>query len=421
MDYTPWPENGCTLAEARERTADRKVWNEWRRRRQDASKADVSAVEPQLGANCQEGLKSGRLLAYGRDGNAPELSQIIERDHWARVETIDWENSSAVVDGDRGRTVFDIRVFPPLLAPCRVDLLAGQPLAKVFNDFVLNDLEVHVLASQAVAVGPEWQRVFIEGLYTPYGLEGWPLAPSLFLPHFISHPDPNRRSAFDDPRPQPIEVVVAAEALKQRYRALISMLEAETICAEALNDKSGSREGILRSIWSHKGFYLDGRTGDILQENDRSEGRYDAFIKRYVGVVLQRPVRNIALQDETASSRSSPYLSRSDSPELLHVKPTAHSQLPSGTPKGSRRKSADDKQDRLVAAEQCRTWLEGIMGQSPHKRTRSKASLRAEAAKRWPPPALTRRQFDIVIWPQAIAAAEAMAWSDPGAPSKRPK
>jgi hypothetical protein len=421
MDYTPWPGNGCTLAEARERTADRKVWNEWRRRQQDATAADLSTVEPQLGANCQEGLKSGQLLAYSRDGNALDLSRIIERDYWARIETIDWANSSAVLDGDRGPTVFDIRVFPPLLAPCRVDLLAGQPLAKVFNDFVLNDIEVHVLASQAIVEAPEWQRVFVEGLYTPYGLEGWPLAPSPYLPHFISHPDPNKRLPFDHPHSQPIEVVVAAEALKQRYQALISMLEAELIHAEALNYRSGSREGILRAIWSHEGFYLDGRTGDILQQNDRSEGRYDDYIKRYVGVVLQRPTCNIALQDETATARSFPYSSRGGSPELLHVKPTTRSQLPSGTPKGSGRKFTDNKQDRLVAAEQCRMWLKGIMGQSPNKRTRSKASLRAEATKRWPPPALTMRQFDIVIWPQAIAAAEATAWSDPGAPSKRPK
>jgi len=422
MDYTPWPENGCTLAEARERTAGPKVWNEWRRRRQVATKTDVSAVEPHLGANCENGLKSGRLLAYSRDGNTSDFPRHIERNRWATIETIDWENSSAVLDGDRRHNIVDIRIFPPLLAPCRVDLLVGQPLAKAFNDFVLNDLEVQVLAALAIASAPAWKRVFIEGLYTPHGYEGWPLAASSYLPHFISHPDPKRRSVFDHPHSDPIEVVIVAEALEQRYRALVSMLEAGAIRAEAINNKSGSREDILCSIWSHKAFYLDGRTGDILQENDRSKGRYDTYIKRYVGVVLQRPMHRIAVQDEAAPSRSFPNSSQSGSPELFHVNSTEHVQLPShtGVPKESRRRSAANEEGRLAASEQCQTWLGGIMRQSPNQRTRSKASLRAEAIKRWPPPALSKRRFDI-IWPQAIAATKAMAWSEPGAPSKRPK
>jgi hypothetical protein len=52
---------------------------------------------------------------------------------------------------------------------------------------------------------------------------------------------------------------------------------------------AGAVEPIPRAIWSHRDFYFEPSTGDILQDNPESEHRYDRYIKRWVGVVLQSP------------------------------------------------------------------------------------------------------------------------------------
>lgn len=122
---------------------------------------------------------------------------------------------------------------------------------------------------------------------------------------YFAHPDPAKRSVYDRTPADPIEVVVAAQALIHRWRVLISLLETQDICAQGLNNSTGALERILPAMWSHKEFYLDAKQGDLLQDNPISEGRHDRYIKRYVGIVLQQ--------------------------KLSHVKPTTFDQSPSTT------------------------------------------------------------------------------------------
>jgi hypothetical protein len=108
------------------------------------------------------------------------------------------------------------------------------------------------------------------------------------------HPDPARRSKLSTNRnPDPIEVVLGAEALTHRYCALVSMLQRGELDGWGLPTGSDSPGIILHSIWSHEDFHFDARSGDILQHNPESKDRYDRLIRRWIGVVLQKPVNAV--------------------------------------------------------------------------------------------------------------------------------
>ena len=243
-------------------------------------------------------MRSGRLIAYGRRGRPLTELELISTAQWRALTGIDWEKSSAAGEQPGRPSFLDVRVFPPLLAPCRIDLLAGCPLAEAFKRFVLGDPEVAALAAEAVRLSPKFERVFLQGRCHVNGVGEWPVAFERWITIYTVHPDPNKRSVFDDARhPDLLEVVIAAGALTHRYRALVSMLRRGELEGQGLPAAPGYSDRILRSIWSHEDFHFDATSGDVLQHNPESKDRYDRLIRRWIGVVLQRGADNASLSN----------------------------------------------------------------------------------------------------------------------------
>jgi hypothetical protein len=305
VDYVPWPRSGCTLAEARERTAERGAWKQWRdgveelksQGRNDNPGHDENRNRPELAI---EGLENGinaefrlqiakkRLVAYCRADRTGGSFQLIGNDVWPLLTKIDWGQSTAG-DAERAEVVYSaVRVFPTLIAPCRVDLIAGCSLSEAFRSFVLEDPEVEALAKLAVKLSPEFERVLIKGHCHLQGGDEWPVAFERSVTIGVVHPDPHKRSIYDVPRnPDPLEVVIAAEALLDRYQTLIGILRRGELEAHGLPPTRGHSEIILRSIWSHDDFYFNA-DGDLFQVDRESEDPRNWLTRRWIGVVLQR-------------------------------------------------------------------------------------------------------------------------------------
>jgi hypothetical protein len=174
---------------------------------------------------------------YGRPGSPNTGLQLISAGHWKVLTSIEWQGLAAADDRLGGSTFFDVRVYPPLLAPCHLDLLAGLTLLEAFKQLLLGDAEVASLGRAAVRLSPDFEAVFVEGGCQPHGIREWPVAFERWVMVSTVHPDPAKRSIYDVPgSPDPIEVVIAAEALKHRYRRQVQplMFVAVGTLAEAL-------------------------------------------------------------------------------------------------------------------------------------------------------------------------------------------
>jgi hypothetical protein len=405
MDYEPWPEAGCSLAEAEQRTAD----SISSRLLQDSGtwQPKIKAIEERVETTCLDHLKSGRLVAYGRRGNPDAEPQVISMAQWDALTKIEWQSSSAA--GDQAQIeILDIRVYPPLLAPCHVDLLAGRTLAEAFQQFVLGDPEVAALGREAVRLSPKFEAVIVRGRCQVHGFEEWPLAFERTVMVSTVHPEVAKRSIFDVPwEPDPLEVVIAAEALKHRYCALISILRRGELEGLGLPATTGYSDVILRSIWSRKEFYLDASAGDVVQDNPESTGRYDRLIRRWIGVMLQRP--------------NSANLRVHDLGTMFHGKPSAHDNLLPATTEPQiaaiRQPQATARvETKTTSRNACQEWLMGIMAESKDKRIYSKRELWAQAQLKWSG-TLSQRQF-LAARVEAIRLTGAFAWADGGAPEK---
>jgi hypothetical protein len=304
-----------------------------------------------------------------------------------------------------------------ILAPCRSQLVAGRAFAEIFKQHLLNDPEVARLAAIAIQLAPEWKLVFVDACCHSSGVAEWPVCPEARTTAHHVHPDRAKRSVFDGPRIDPIEVVRAAQALLHRYIALLSMLRSGESVAEGLNRGSGTRETILASIWSHQEFSVDAVRGDLLETNELSEHSYDRYIKRYVAVAFQQRPARVAPND-LAANVSERISSPSIPEKMSHVKPKEPGQAPASTfPSQSirTRPAARVKEQELTKAE-CLAWLEAPMRASPNKRTRAKAGLLQDARNRWP--RLSIREFERLRL-LAIDRTGAEAWRHSGAPSKK--
>ena len=200
MPIVPWPENGCTLAEARERTADRARWKKWNDRialgppltireiqklthSQDKSRRaplkPAVVYEEIINSDFRQQMRARGLIAYGRPRvlNAPP--QLITADTWSALTAIEWEESTAG-ENRRGGAVFrEVRVYPALLAPRPVDLVAGLSLAVVFKKFVLEDPEFVALARYALRFEKAARPMLQKGQF-PRGIDfdwQWPITP----------------------------------------------------------------------------------------------------------------------------------------------------------------------------------------------------------------------------------------------------
>lgn len=404
MDYEPWPEAGCNLAEAAQRTAtsasSRFV------RESDTRNTQVKAIEEGIEKTFIDHLKNGRLVAYGRLGSPDAEAQLVSVAQWNLLTRIEWQ-SSAAADDQAQIEFLDMRVYPPLLAPCYLDLLAGRSLAEAFQEFVLDDPEVAALSREAVRLSPEFEAVIVRKRCQVHGIEEWPLAFEQSVMVSTVHPDPAKRSLYDGPgEPDPLEVVNAAEALKHRYRALISILRRGELEGLGLPATSGYPDVILRSIWSRREFSLDATNGDVVQDNPESTGHYDRLIRRWIGVMLRKPSINHPVHDVGTQ---------------FYKEPAAHDELLSEalTPRATpiqKSKVVARVETKSSSRKACQAWLIEIMTKSKNKRTHNKAELWALAQKNWPG-TLSGRQFQAAR-AEAILATGASQWGAAGAPKQ---
>jgi hypothetical protein len=314
--YTPWPADGCTLAEARERVADRRLWREWK----DASdqytclgprasflKGDalsdvhedkefrnrlrqrIASLEEGPNSNLRAALRSGALIAHGRPNGLSETPVLIPKGVWPALTVINGDESAAGEYRAGGMAFLAVQVFPVMLAPERVRLLAGYALADAFRKFVLEDPEVSAFAREGINVAPEFEAIFVKGRCFVHGVAEWPVDPDRWKTIGYIHPDPQKRSVFDElSDPDPIEIAIAAEALLQRYRALTTMLRRCVLEAHGVGEKSGQVERVPGSIWAHEDFQINSQ-GDIFQDNPESKGRFDRLNRRWAAVELRAP------------------------------------------------------------------------------------------------------------------------------------
>jgi hypothetical protein len=369
--------------------------------------AEAESVEKEIEGDCLELLKSGRLIAYGRPGDLKVDLQLIRSDNWSTVSDIEWRISSAEFEGIRGIVFADVRVYPPLLAPCRIDLLDGSTLAEAFGQFVLGDPEVNALGRDAVRLASDFDAVFGWGRCQVHGVEEWPLAFERWAMVNTVHPDPQKRSKFANGRRiDPLEVVIAVEALKHRYSVLISILRRGDLEGLGLPFVQGHPNLIPRSIWSHEEFWLRTDTGDVLQDNRESTSRFDRLSKRWSGVVLQSRV--------TADRHVK-------TSEVFHGKPLPRDGLPRPTSEPQENRSRPSRaisrvETKMNSRKACEAWLKEVMERSPADRVWSRSELWEQAQKKWPG-TLTFRQF-LAARSDAISATKAFAWGAGGAPRK---
>lgn len=264
--YTPWPSTGCALAEVKSR---------------------ISA-------------------AHHRDKRAltKELNEVVATGRLVRL-------------GER-----PTRFLPAVQAPDRNKRFAGMALSEVFKTFLLGDPEVRAWAVRAIQAAPNYTAVFQSGRCTPFGVAEWPVAFERWIMIGYVHPDPARRSVYDVPRrADPIEVVFAAEALKDRYRNLITMLRKGELVAHGLSKSTQAVEAVPAAIWQHEDFHLTAE-GDLCCCSDGSI----EFVTIWRALELRRPAREVA---------------------RFHVEPLVHSNLRPAT--GRKMPKADAVADALRA------------------------------------------------------------------------
>src|SRR5262249_16004334 len=130
---------------------------------------------------------------------------------------------------------------------------------------------------------------FLQGSFGAHYTTHWPLAFERWTIGTTVHPDPAKRCVFDRDEPDPIEAVIAAEAWTHRYCTMITMLRTGEVQARGVSAIIGPSELIPRSIWSHEDFEFDPFTANILQQNPQPTGSHDDYVKRWIGVALEKP------------------------------------------------------------------------------------------------------------------------------------
>jgi len=387
-EYVPWPYEGCDLASAAGRVAAG-IW---------------SNIEPAK-ESCPQFLLRGDLIAYGQSPRVEgDVSRPINPGTWSSLK-IDWRSGNAF--GPNGTEISNIRIFTPIIAPCRVEILDQMPIAEAFRRFVLHDPEVEALAAVALAVAPNWKPFFHKGESIHAERGDWPVDLNRWWFAKPVHPTPAKQSKYERrDRPDPLELVVAVAALKHRYRCLMALLQTGAMAARGVPARAGFSENIMRSVWSHEDFYLRVATGDVLQDNDQSADQFDRTLRSWIGVVLYKPATPTA--DANREERRTDF-----SEPVFHVNNTGSDPSPPNE-KATRRIETAARSYR-----ECVTWLVGIMRASPEIRTATVDEHWDEAKGKWPG-TLSRRSFEDARR-EAIKRAKAQAWTAAGRSKKSPR
>jgi hypothetical protein len=155
-EYVPWPAEGCDLGSAVGRLA-----------------AGISSNIESAKDSCHQLLLRGDLIACGRPGQLEGASaKLIKPGTWSDL-TIDWLLGN--IFRSDGAEISNVRIFPPLIAPCRIEILDQMPITEAFRRFALHDPEVKALAAVALAAAPNWKPFFGygESIYAERG--NWPV------------------------------------------------------------------------------------------------------------------------------------------------------------------------------------------------------------------------------------------------------
>ena len=222
----------------------------------------------------------------------------------------------------------DVRIYPTLSAPNAVELLDGATLKDVFDRFVLRDPEVEMLGRRAIKINPDLSAVYIEGRRMFAGGAQWPVV--------FKHGDlaggvvSGSVWAFMRDTPLPTEIQVAADALCERFEALLKLFRQEKLVAIGDPVRSRDSDRVLTSIWSHRSYYIDAWAGDILQVNEKDHNSWlDHWVKRWRAVLLKRPQRFAVFPVKPSASDGIP--DSTIEPQTGSMRPRVHNHAEQST------------------------------------------------------------------------------------------
>ena len=268
-------------------------------RLQDAADVAERAVVEKF----YELLVEERLVTIGSFKTPSAAPSIIRPQAWKFIRVRKWDTSVAQERTPDKCLWYDVQVFPALLAPNAVDLLAGSSLRDAFQRFVLDDPEVVSLRAPALKVAPHFSRLFMDGSHSVHcTAEEWPLHLAGRDLVGVVHPDRAKCSPFGYAgRPDPMVAVAAVDALLQRWTSLLDLLRRGDLVAEGLPSVARYPPIIPASVWSHDDFSLGVRTGNVFEFNPNSHDRYDRLIKRWSAVMLRRAPETARVEVSTGA------------------------------------------------------------------------------------------------------------------------
>ena len=448
--YTPWPESGCTLQEALDRTADpdlriaagdaeRKLAAAGGRRRRhlpfqlaDARNEDkefcgqmpeehprqqfervADAAQDALTSTFYRNLVQGDLIATGSRGRPSEEPSLIQTKTWNDLKVRDWTRSIAAERTEEKISWYGVRVFPPLLAPSVTGLIARLPFREVFRRFVLEDREVRALAKAALRTDRHAKPMLEEGKFghdVSFEYE-WPVELGEF--EDFAKVVVASRYHFERPKSAGRDCRTACASLRHRYGRLLYLCI--RLGLRGTIPSTGSIVDIDPVHLSRPAAWIDVRNGDLLEKT--IDGK---FFPRWTGLSFLEGDRPDHGADSFPIGAPRPITDPSIGPvSTFHVKCTAPDGVRRDTiePRPTSMKKSIVRIERDQAIVQaCAGWLVQIMRASKNERSHSKQTLWNEAQERWPG-SLSHRSF-LGAWTEAIRISGAIVWGAPGAPRK---
>jgi hypothetical protein len=327
-----------------------------------------------------------RLIVWGRVGS-PDAS--LEPIPCAMVQKISFEE--AALKGNPQAMcgtapIFDIRIFPLVLAPNVAEFVGRISLKDALTNLVLGDPQVQCLGRSTRKRTPA-SELHVVNDYR--GCHYWPVDPDVLHVH-ATYPDEfgEYYCYFGVPGR------LAVHVLGSRFQGLLELLYREVYLAEGDPTRPNGPHYILPAIWSHKAYFIDDRTGDVLED------AFDKVEEKTKHFGDYREYYEIRWRAVMLTPSKSPGRIAQDEPKTRPVP----QQLPT--------KRIPTK---AVTVTRCAAWLESEMRGSPSFRPKRKEEFLREAQSKWPD--LSERRFDR-LWESAIESTGAYAWSEPGAPKR---